>query len=200
MHWQNDLLFASGFFQAFDVPVFPNSRRQIVGDDAVFFAAPDSGHQKNARPNARAAQRATFGCIGYSEPRRAFGLERERTFGCAVSITVGFYDRADCDVFADMSLHDAKIFAQRVERNFRPGAAVQGERAAIGQNYAFEARSVHSADYNERNAAPRLRTGFVVHLRNAAAGFNVPTQRPRVKFTVISVSTAIGSPFSMYGR
>ena len=118
-------------------------------DDPILFALPDSGHQQNPCPNAGAAQRAPFGGIGYAEPGRAFGFKRERAFGCAVAVTVGFYNRADRDVRADMLLHGAEVVAQSKERYFGPSAAVERKRAAIGQDQAFKARSIHYRDYSD---------------------------------------------------
>ncbi len=69
-----------------------------------------------------------------------------------MAIAIGLDDCADRDLRADMLLHDAEIFAQRGERDFRPGAAVKRERAAIGQSYTFHARSIHYGDYSDHSA------------------------------------------------
>jgi hypothetical protein len=119
-------------------------------DNAVFLASPDSGHKKDARPDSGAAQRATLGRVSHPQPGRAFGFKGECAFGGAVSVAVSFYNRADGDARADVRLHNAKIFTQGAERNLSPGTAVEGERALIRQNKTFEARSIHSGDYNER--------------------------------------------------
>ena len=110
---KTSLLLPRRFFQALDVPALPDGRRQIVRDDAVFFAPPDSGHEKNAGPDAGAAQRASFGGVGYAEPWRALGFESERALGCAVAISIGFHDRADGDVCARRAL--------ALRENFRAG-------------------------------------------------------------------------------
>jgi hypothetical protein len=47
-----------------------------------------------------------------------------------------------------------KIFSQRGQRNFRPSAAVENQRAAVGHFRQIGTRRVHVADYSER-AAPR---------------------------------------------
>src|SRR5580704_5546750 len=133
MDGQDCLLFPSRFFEALDVPTLPDGRRQIVRDDTVFFAAPDSGHEKNASPDAGAAQRSSFGGVGYAEPGCAFGFESERALGCAMAVPIGFHDRADRDVWPYVRFHHAKILTQRGERNFRPGAPIEGYRAAIRQ-------------------------------------------------------------------
>ena len=134
MDGQNNLLLSRRFFQSLNVPTLPDRGRQIVSHDAVFLALPDSSHEQDARPDAGAAQGASFGGVSYTKPGCAFGFEGERTFGCAVAVAIGLHHRADRHVRPDVLLHNAKILTQGGERNFRPGAAVKSERATIGQD------------------------------------------------------------------
>ena len=64
----------------------------------------------------------------------ALRFKRERALGRPVAVAVGLYHRADCNLRANMLAHHAKIFAQRGQRNLGPGAAIEGERAEIGQD------------------------------------------------------------------
>ena len=134
MNGEDGLLLTRRFFQTFDVPTFPNRGREIVGDDTVFFTLPDSCHQQDARPDSGAAERAAFGGVGHTEPGGAFCFKSESAFGCAVAVSVGFHNRADRHVRADMLLHGAEVLAQGAQRNLRPSASIERQRAAIGQD------------------------------------------------------------------
>ena len=144
------LPFARRSLQQLNVPWFPDRGSEILGDDSIFFALPDSGHEQDAGLDTGATQRQAFRGIGHSQPPSAFGFERARALHRAVAVTVGFDHRANGDSGADVLLYRMKIFSQRSERNFRPGAAVENQRAAVGQFRQVGTRCVHIADYSER--------------------------------------------------
>ncbi len=123
-----------------------------MGDDPIFLALPDSGHQQDAGLDAGAAQRQAFRGIGHSQPLGALGFERARALHRAVAVAIGFDHRANGDVFADVLLYRVKIFSQRGQRNFRPSSAVENQRAALGNFRQNRTRRVHIADYSERTA------------------------------------------------
>ena len=109
----------------------PDRGSQILGDDAVFLALPDSGHQQDAgserRRRAAPSLRRHWSRPAIARPRLR---ERERAFDRAVTVAIGFDHRADRDAWADVLLYRVEIFSQSGERNFRPGAAVENQRAA----------------------------------------------------------------------
>jgi hypothetical protein len=106
------LSFSRRPFQRLNVPWFPDRRREIMGDDSIFLALPDSSHQQDTGRNAGSAQRQTLRGIGHSQPVGALGFERPRTFHRAVAVTVGFDHCANGDIFADVLLHRVEIFSQ----------------------------------------------------------------------------------------
>src|ERR1035438_2187722 len=158
MHGQNPLPFPRSSFEQLDVPWFPDGGSEILGDDPILLALPDSGHQQDAGLGAGAAQSQALRGIGYSQPLRALGFERERALHRAVAVTIDVDRRTTGDAFTDVLLHGGKIFSQRCQRNFRPSPAVENQRAAVGYFRQIGTPRVHVADYSDR--ASRL-TAYV---------------------------------------
>jgi len=100
--------------------------------------------------NAGAAQRQAFRGAGHSQPLGALGFESARALDRTVTVAIGFDHRANGDVGADVFLYRVKIVSQRGQRNFRPGPAVENQRAALGHFRQIGTRRVHIVDYSER--------------------------------------------------
>lgn len=120
----------------------------MIGNDLVFFAFPDAGHQQKTSLNSGAAKRHRLFGTRHSKPGSVFGLKRSRAGGGAVAVGVRLDHGADADAFADMLPHGAEVLAEGVERNFRPSWAGDGGEA-------IKERRVHSADYIECRRARR---------------------------------------------
>jgi hypothetical protein len=151
---QVDLLLPGRFLEALDVPSFPNSGREIVGDDTVFLALPDAGHEEDACPDAGATEGAAFGGVGYAEPGSAFGFKSEGAFDGAVPVAIRLNDGANRNSGADMLLDRVKIGTERGKRDLGPGATVENQRTAIGDFRQLSARSVHLAIITTTRGAP----------------------------------------------
>src|SRR5450755_1705340 len=112
MYGQFNLLFSCRLFQALDVPRLPDGGREVMRDDSVFLAFPDTGHEQNAGPDTGAAQGPAFGGVGDSEPGRTRRFERQGAFDGPMPIAVGLDHSTDRDGRADMLLDGVKIFSE----------------------------------------------------------------------------------------
>ena len=130
MHGKNILPFTRSAFEQLKVPRFPDGGSEILSDDPILLTLPDSGHQQDAGLDASAAQRQAFRGIGYTQPLGTFGFEGTRALHRSVAITIGLDHRTNGDACANVLLDGMKIFAERRQRNFRPGPAVENQRAA----------------------------------------------------------------------
>src|ERR1700704_7039391 len=194
MHWDTArcLLFTRRPIDRLDVPWFPNGRREILGKNCVFFALPDSSHQKNPALDSSTPQRQAFRRISYSEPLRAFRFKGASALHRAMTIAIGFHDRANCDVFSDVTLYCMKIFTKCSQRNFRPSAAVKNQGSALRHFRQIGAWSVHVADYSDdmrRTVSWKVPIVTKKVSEGSDSRYSPPDNR---KFTVISVSTSTG--------
>ena len=111
MNRQHGLLLRRRTFEAFDMPLLPYDRSQMIGNDLVFFAFPDAGHQQKTSLDAGAAKRHRLFGTRHSKPGSVFGLERSRASGGTVAVGVRLDHGADADAFADMLPHGAEVLA-----------------------------------------------------------------------------------------
>ena len=120
-------LAVQGFRGALEMPHVLHARdreRQIILDEALFFARPKAGENQNAFADARFAKLDSLVRAGDAKPFDAGLLQRFRNRHRAKAVRIRFYDREDFRLRADVRPNHLKIFQDRFERNLRPyGAA-----------------------------------------------------------------------------
>jgi hypothetical protein len=89
-----------------------------------------------------------------------------------MTIAIGFHYGTDGNCRTNAALHSMKIFSERPQRNFRPGPTVENQGAAVGHIRQFSTRRVHLADYSERTASIRWRSGADSNLATSISTFN----------------------------
>src|SRR5208337_74424 len=109
MDGQNILPCTRSAFEQLKVPGFPDGGSEILSDNPIFLALPDSGHQQDASLDAGAAQLHAFLGIGYAQPLGALGFEGTRALDRSVAVAIGLDHRTDGDACADVLLDGVKI-------------------------------------------------------------------------------------------
>jgi len=156
MDGQNASVLARRAFQQFDMPRLPNCWREILRDDGILLAFPNSCHQEDASFDSGTAQGLALGGVGYAKPGCPVRFERPCALDRSVAITVGLDYGADRDARANMFLNCVKIFSQSSQRNLRPSSAIENQGADFRQAGKICARSVHGTDYSDLHTPPGL--------------------------------------------
>ena len=111
----------SGLLQQLHLSRLPDRGSQLQANDFFFFAAPETGHQKDASANTGITQGNGFIQRSNAEPARSFLLQRLGTLRGAVAIGVRLHHRADGDARYRYALDDAEVVAQVLQRHLGPG-------------------------------------------------------------------------------
>ncbi len=140
--------------QRLDMPRFPDRRSQVQANDLALLSAPEAGHQKNVRANARLAQRNRFIQRGHAQPLRTLGFERARALDRAVTISIRLHHRTHGDVRAHVLLHRAEVLPQCGQGNFRPGRT----RRHAAQDFCC---GCHFRDYSGSSPRAQVTLGLL---------------------------------------
>src|SRR5437868_4973284 len=117
--------FLRSIFEKLNVAPIPDHRREVVLNDAFFFAAGKSAEQENTSRDASFAQLDCFRRISDREPLCAFFLQGARAPWCTVSVGVGFYDSA-YRRRRDEIANGGVVVLKSGNRNLRPRASSIG--------------------------------------------------------------------------
>src|SRR5271166_6130312 len=170
------------------MPRLPNCGREMEANDLVFLAPPKTGHQQEICPDAGIAEWYRLIERSHAEPARSLRFQRPRTLHRAMTVSIRLHNCADGYSSADMLLHSAKVLSKGGERNIGPCRT----RRRTAQDFYC---SRHFRDYSGSGLDAEVTPGLLPQ----AAAFT-PQFVPKMKFTVICVSTSMASPFRMYGR
>src|SRR3954464_11718665 len=110
-----------GLLEQVHLARLPDCGSQLQANEVLFFAAPETSHQKDASANTGVTQWDRFIQRSNAEPARSFLLQRLGTFSGAVPVSVRLDNRADGDARTDVPLDHAEVIAQVLQRNLGPG-------------------------------------------------------------------------------